>query len=202
MPYSLHEKSGLVSVPVDPDKILEFDKASADPEKVKVEYGFLEKEKVKTGDAKELVMQVFSQPFGKAPAKNGANAEKEFIAPTTAVPEHLFPPCIKCIRNGLEDGRKRAVFILIKFLSCSGWSHEKIESLIREWNRKNKEPLRDVYWLGQLKYHKQQKKRILPPNCDNKAYYKDIRVCFPDERCSRINNPVNYVRRRKIKNHE
>src|SRR3989344_7190915 len=34
MPYSLHEKSGLVSLPLDPDKVLEFEKSLAQPEKV------------------------------------------------------------------------------------------------------------------------------------------------------------------------
>src|SRR3989338_7649152 len=36
MPYSLHEKSGLVSVPVNPEKVLEFEKYHAKPENIKV----------------------------------------------------------------------------------------------------------------------------------------------------------------------
>ncbi len=192
MPYSLHEKSGLVSLPIDSGSILEFDRGSASPEKIRVEHSFLDKENVKSEDAKELITQVFSQPFEKAAGKKAV--EEEFIAPATALPANLFPPCIKRILEGLEDGRKRALFILINFLSCSGWSHGNIEQLIREWNIKNKEQLREVYFLGQLRYHKAQKKRILPPNCDNKAYYKDMGICLPDRRCGRISNPVNYTR--------
>ncbi|MEK6899766.1 MAG: hypothetical protein AABX05_01450, partial [Nanoarchaeota archaeon] len=34
MPYSLHEKSGLVSLPISPDKVMEFEKAMAKPEAI------------------------------------------------------------------------------------------------------------------------------------------------------------------------
>lgn len=196
MPYSLHEKSGLVSVPISPSSILSFEKKSAIPSAVKAEIRFLDREAVKSEDAKEFFVQAFSQPFGEA--KRTAKTETaEVSIPTTALPSTMFPPCIKKILEGLEDGKKRSVFILINFLTCSGWGYDDIEKLIMEWNKKNKEPLRDVYWMSQLKYHKIQKKKILPPNCANKAYYQDIRVCLPDERCRRITNPVNYAKRRQ-----
>ncbi len=199
-PYSLHEKSGLASVPINPERVLEFKKQEAVPESVKTRYPFLEKENIKEGEAKNLVMQAFEFAFEENKKKAATKTEKEFIIPATALPEKYFAPCIKHILNGLEDGRKRAVFILINYLRCNGWSYDDIEKLIIEWNEKNKEPLREVYWKSQLRYHKQQKKNILPPNCDNKAYYKDMRICFPEQRCRKIRNPVNYslIRRRKM----
>ena len=50
--------------------------------------------------------------------------------------------------------------------------------------------------LGQLRYHKQQKKKILPPNCDNPAYYLDIGICKPDNLCNKIKNPISYAIRK------
>ena len=94
----------------------------------------------------------------------------------------------------MKDGRKRFSFILINFLTSVGWDYDKIEKLLVEWNKKNYEQLREVNLLGQLKYHKRNKKKILPPNCDNAAYYKDIGICNPDNLCNRIKNPVNYSR--------
>ena len=191
-PYSLHEKSGLASIPVDTEKIPEFRKEEAAPEKVKIQHSFLEKGAAAPGEARDLVMQAFD--FQQETRREHAKAEKEFIIPETALPEKYFPPCIKCILKGLEDGRKRAVFVLINFLRCSGWEYEDIEKRLEEWNKKNKELLRDAYWKSQLRYHRQQKKMVLPPNCGNKAYYQDMRCCFPDARCRKIKNPVNYAR--------
>ena len=71
-----------------------------------------------------------------------------------------------------------------------------IEKLLKDWNQKNDEQLREVIITGQLRYHKQQKKKILPPNCENKMYYKDLQVCTPDNVCQRIKNPVNYTKRK------
>ncbi len=32
----------------------------------------------------------------------------------------------------------------------------------------------------------------MPPNCDNKGYYQDMRICTPDALCRKVKNPVNY----------
>ena len=48
--------------------------------------------------------------------------------------------------------------------------------------------------MGQLRYHKQKKKRILPPNC--KEFYQEIGICYPDNLCEKIKNPVSYSRRK------
>ena len=191
MPYSLHEKSGLVSMPFNPEKVLIFRKEFAIPKNVRIsKHRFLDKANVESDEAKQLLMEAldFSVKYETIRLKS----EKEFEAPEKALPEELFPPCIKLILNGLEDGRKRALFILINYFTSIGWDYDKIEKTLREWNKKNKEPLREVYLLGQLRYHKQTRKRILPPNCDNEMYYKDIGVKCSEDICAKFKNPVQY----------
>ncbi len=193
MAYSLHEKSGLVSIPVDPEKILDFEKSAAKPETLRVsKFKFLNRKNVKKGEAGKLIMQAFDH---KPQIEEESELEKKEYEPLGfALQEEFFPPCIKKGLNGLKDGRKRFSFILINFLTSVGWDYDKIEKLLVEWNKKNYDPLREVSLLGQLRYHKQNKKKILPPNCDNAAYYKDIGICELDNLCKRIKNPVNYSR--------
>ena len=106
--------------------------------------------------------------------------------------EEFFPPCMKNILNGIEDGKKRSVFMLTNFLGKIGWSKQEIESYLLKWNKeKNKQPLRDNYIKSQLNHFKAGEK--LPPNCSNEAYYKGISVCSPDSLCARIKNPANYT---------
>jgi hypothetical protein len=199
MPYSLHEKSGLVSVPVDLDKILEFKKEMALPEKVVVDskFRFLDRENIRAGQAKELFDRAIAERVNRESRMEFQKKEiKEVDIPTEAIPEQFFPPCINNILKGLTDGKKRSVFILKNFLGSVGWGYDEIEKLVKEWNKKNNEPLRENIIIGQLRYSKQQKKKILPPNCQNMMYYKDFAVCKPDALCARIKNPVNYSRRK------
>src|SRR3989344_673930 len=196
MPYSLHEKSSLVSIPINPEKIIQFEKELAKPEKAKIsEFAFLDRSKSAKNDASELLMNAFD--FNPA----GASFEvikKEYAMPQEAVPEELFPPCIKLGLKGLTDGRKRFLFALINFLVSSGWDYDSIEKRLEEWNKANPEPLRMVNIKGQLRYHKQQGKKILPPNCSNMAYYVDIGICKPDNLCAKIKNPVSYSQRKTM----
>ena len=197
MPYSLHEKSGLASVPLNPAEVLDFEKEYANPKNVKVsEFRFLDREKVAKGDARKLLMQAFDF---SAKREEEMNAEtKRDYEIKDAMPENFFPPCIKLISRGLADGRKRALFILINFLTSLGWGYDDIEKYLHEWNKKNAEPLRENYLVGQLRYHKSQKKKILPANCNNLMYYVNIGVCRPDNLCSKIKNPVSYSIRKSF----
>ena len=197
MPYSLHEKSGLVSVPINPDNVLEFKKEDADPKNIKVSgFRFLDKDNVVKGDARKLLMQAFDFSANKEQEIN-VGTKKDFEI-KDAMPEKFFPPCIKLISEGLADGRKRALFILINFLTSLGWDYDQIENYLKEWNKKNNEPLRENYLVGQLRYHKAHKKKILPANCNNMMYYVDIGVCKPDNLCSKIKNPVSYALRKSF----
>ena len=199
MPYSLHEKSGLCSIPIDPNKIMEFQKEQAGPNNVIINktLRFLDKSNIKPNQAKSLFDKVIADKIILETRKEFEKKElKEVDIPETAIPEPLFPPCIHKILNGLTDGKKRALFVLANFLTSAGWSYEKIEERLKEWNKKNSEPLREVLIVGQLRYHKQLKKKVLPPNCINQMYYKDFAVCFPDNLCSKIKNPINYAKRK------
>jgi len=193
--YSFNEKSGLISIPVDADKIIQFNKEDARPEKIKPEYiEFVKENIVKPNEAKKLIVQAFDYlPIEEKPKETDV---REFEALQDAVPEELFPPCIKLILQGLEDGKKRALFILTNFLVSCGWSYDMIEKRILEWNKMNKEPLRETTVRGHLRYNKQQQKKILPPNCQNVMYYTDMRICYPDNFCKYIKNPVNYAIRK------
>ena len=72
---------------------------------------------------------------------------------------------------------------------------EELEKKIYEWNKKNNPPLKEGYIKSQLSWS-YRKKPIMPSNC--KEFYQGIGVCQPDNFCTAIKNPVNYVIR---KNH-
>ncbi len=195
MSYSLNEKSGLVSVPINPDKVLEFNKLVAKASNVRVsKFNFLDNTQSVPDEAKKLIVEAFDYEEKKEEIKIKSGFKYDEIK--EALPEQFFPPCIKTILNGLDDGKKRALFILVNFLTSVGWNYDKIEARLREWNKKNKEALREVYLIGQIRYHKTHKSKVLPPNCSNKMYYHDFHVCKPDSLCPKIKNPVNYSRRK------
>jgi hypothetical protein len=192
-PYSLHEKSGLVSVPIDMDKVLSFEKEFAQIEKVDYTRSFLDRES-NHGDARGLIIQAFDW-WGKKNRKQGPDVEKKervYSLPEKAIEDKCFPGCIeKLLEGNLEDGKKRALFILVNFLRHMGWPFEDVQAKIKEWNAKNPSPLSESYVLGQLNWAKRQKEPILPPNCSNKAYYQDMRIKCSEQICSRSRNPVN-----------
>ena len=201
-PYSMHEKSGLVSLPIDPDKIMDFEKDFADPKKVKIKYTFLDTSNSKKNEAMELLVNAFD--YGKEDlqykrmyqeeAQKQKTIRRNYDELTEAIPKELFPPCINNILSGLEDGRKRSLFILTNFFTSVGWSYDQIQDELLEWNKKNQEKLKEALITGQVRYHKQKKQKILPPNC--RSYYKDFGVCSPDNLCEKIKNPVQYSKRK------
>lgn len=186
-PYSFHEKSGLISLPLNPDKILEFEKEQAKIETIsKLEPFF---KKPKPGEATKLLIQAFDHT---PTIVQEETTKKEFRIPATAISEKNFPPSIQQILLGLKDGRKRAAFILLNFLRNVGWDFDSIEKLLKEWNEKNNPSLKWGYIKSQISYQKRQKETILPPNYDNKAYYVDIGIqIYPEE--ARFKNPVRYA---------
>ncbi|GIU69375.1 MAG: hypothetical protein KatS3mg002_0611 [Candidatus Woesearchaeota archaeon] len=198
MPYSLHEKTGLVSVPFDIKRILKFEKNEAIPSKVKP-YPFLERELCKKGEADILFQKAFDFSSEKniQSVKKAENKPLFFDDKSQAISEEHFPPCIKKISLGLEDGKKRALLVLINFLYSCNWTYEMIEEYIMKWNERNKpDKLRETYIKGQLRYHKMQKEKMLPPNCNNKGYMIDTQFCNPDEFCKKIKNPVQYSKKK------
>lgn len=203
MPYSLHEKSLHVSIPVDPDKVLVFEKASAKPENVVVSdrFRFMDRSVVKPGEAGQLLVQALDAahkiPDMEQQRRNQSGAQ-EYETPEQAIPEQYFPPCIQTGLMGLRDGRKRFVFILMNFMRSCGWEYDRIEQTLKEWNIKNEETLRETYIVAPLRYHKAKRQKVLPPNCKAMEYYVDLGICKPDNLCRMIKNPVQYSKR-KIK---
>lgn len=192
MPYSLHEKSGLVSLPINPEKVLEFEKPMAKPESVlSPMFRFLGRN-VSGESARQLLVQALDFRVKMDEARELPKREYEEFKIESPIKEDFFPPCMKAMLNGLEDGKKRAVFCLMNFLGKIGWNEKEIEEYLLRWNReKNKEPLRDNYIKSQMQHFKAGE--FLPPNCDNEAYYKAMGVECNAEHCKRVKNPVGYT---------
>ncbi len=202
-PYSLHEKSGLVSIPVRLHEILDFDKQRALLDNVAASSQvFPDRTMVTPGEGTGLFARAFdfyrAQQRMNEKREEPAQREKEFEKFQNAAPESFFPLCITQMLGGMKDGKKRAMFVLINFLASVGWNADAIEKRLGEWNQKNAEagePLRETVLRGRLRYHRQQKRIVLPPNCDNAAYYASMGVKCSGEICAKCTNPVQYVRR-------
>lgn len=193
MPYSFHEKSGRVSVPVRTQDVLSFKKEDAEAAKADLSIPFLDRAAAKEGEATKLLIAAYD--FDPHVEEEGFTGEKRtFEIPAEAIPEEYFPPCIQTMLKGLKDGRKRAMFTLINFLRGCGWEHDKIEETLHAWNERNDERLREVEIKGRLRYEKTKKEHLPPHNC--KRYYQDFGVCKPDALCSTIKNPLQYAKRK------
>ncbi len=191
MPYSLHEKSGLVSLPIDPTTVLDFDKSQARPENITFPLRPFIDRQILGESAGRLLLQAWDFQIKTPEIEKEKKPEYEEMKITCPITAEFFPPCIQLILNGVDDGKKRSVFIVMNFLGKLGWSKSDIETFLYKWNQeKNREPLREVYIKGQLNHFQSGK---LPPNCSNDAYYPSIGVCKPDALCAKIKNPVNYA---------
>lgn len=203
MEFSMHEKSGLVSVPFNPAKIDVFEKDMARPDSAKVsKYRFLDRTACVENEAKQLFLNAYDYNpimFDISDEHKKSFEKKEFEIPDKAIPEEYFPPCIVKGLKGMEDGKKRFLFALTNFLQSAGWDAEMIEKRVRVWNDLCPNPLREQYFLGHLRYQKQHKKNAPPPNCNNNMYYKDLGICFreSDNLCQKIKNPSMYSKRKE-----
>ncbi|MFP4038219.1 MAG: DNA primase small subunit domain-containing protein [Candidatus Nanohaloarchaea archaeon] len=197
MPYSLHNGSGLVSLPIKPGEIAEFEKEDAEIENVDFETGFLEE--FEDGEATNLAVQALDFIEERREEKKKERVEKDFERPDDAIPEQYFPPSIKNILSGLEDGRKRGLFILINFYRCVGYEWDEIESKIWDWNQRNDEQLREAYVKSQLRWHRNREEDVPPPNYDSNGYYKDMQVYEGDNLEEKVSNPVSYAFRKAKK---
>ena len=210
-PYSVNEKSGLISIPVKTNNIINFDKDSAKTQNVEFGLKFLDKDNILTKESSELFDKAlyWNLKTTKSIEETKTKNIKSYDLPKNAVPEMFFPPCIKIISKGVSDGKKRSLFILINFLRNVGYSYEEAENYITEWNKRNPEKLRENYIKSQLTWHQRQNKNPLPPNCPKREnnlilpnqqnYYTDLGICNPDDFCKLIKNPVNYaIKKQKL----
>jgi DNA primase catalytic subunit/predicted RNA-binding Zn-ribbon protein involved in translation (DUF1610 family) len=199
MPYSLHEKSSLVSVVLDEkdlDKFVNspnYKEIIADPLRVKIKKFMPD---VYEDEAAELVMQALDwskdSGFQKEIERSLSGKYADFKPlKLENLKEQDYPPCIKKLLLGnLKDGKKRAVFALINFFRSIGLEKEDLEKKLFDWNEKNEEPLKRGYIETQLIWT-YKRKPLLPPNC--RDFYRDLGVCEPDNLCAKIKNPINYA---------
>ncbi len=197
MPYSLHEKTALASVVLDKEEISQFDLKDADPLKAEVKIFIPESEE---GEAEKLVREALdwakmSQVDENYSLKSsGKYADFKPIQLKVLQDSH-FPPCVKKILDGVSDGKKRALFVLINLFRSIGMNQEELEEKIYKWNEKSKPPLKIGYIKSQLSWS-YRKKPIMPPNC--REFYQGIGVCQPDNLCNTIKNPVNYTIKKNL----
>lgn len=196
-PYSLHEKTGFSSIVLEEDEIENFKPSDASPLKIKIKNFYPNAEQ---DEAKELFISAIEWQ-----GERQRHIEKKTIAETKSRPEKKFeeitvdkstlvyPPAIKKILEGMEDGKKRALFVLLNFYRNLNFSKEEVDEKIKEWNKKNKKQLKESYIQSQINWTYAQKK-VLPPNYD-KPHYKDIGI-QPDDEELRLKNPVSYTIRK------
>ena len=198
MPYSLHEKTALASIVLSKKELADFDLKNANPMTAKVKNFTPD---VKEGEAKELLVQALDWYKSNVDSKEPKSEERKEYKQIklTNLSDKFFPPSIQKILQGIADGKKRALFVLLNFFRSVGMEKDELEKRIFSWNAKNKPPLKDGYLKAQLIWA-YRNKVVLPPNFD-KDYYKGIGVIPTDEEI-RLKNPVTYVVKKHFANIE
>jgi len=195
MPYSLHEKTALASIVISKEQIDSFSPKDANPLAIKIA-DFLPNNE--PGEAANLLSQALQWKSSqeKDEEKHQKNRYKDYTdmdLSISGVTEDIFPEPIKKLLLGLEDGKKRGLFILLTFLRSLNFQPDYINSRIREWNKLNKPPLKEGYIKSQIEWHLKQKRKILPPNYKNESFYKDIGLLDSKPEAK---NPISEVVRR------
>ncbi len=193
-PFSLNEKTWLVSLPI--EDLATFSRDDATMAKAqKSNWRFSHGEE---GEASSLLTEAMDWA---AAMKKDEPAKKTIIRWESKISEEHFPPCMKILLSGMDDGKKRSIFTLQNFLRLMNWSQGEIEEKVLEWNTKNRPPLPASVVIGQLRYH-ERRESIPPANCNVSMYYGDVGLCKPDSTCKSgtanitIRNPINYPFRR------
>ncbi len=191
-PYSFNEKTWLVSLPI--SHINSFLPKDAEPgtvlDKQEQHSDFFGAE----GDATDLMTDAMD--WHAVRKKEEPKTEKKFVRWEQKISEEHFPPCIKLILQGLDDGKKRSIFTLVNFLKMMNWTPEEIEKRMFEWNANNRPPLPNSIILSTIRYHG-RREAAPPANCFNNDYYVSFGVCRPDDICkfmnkNRTSNPIAY----------
>ena len=193
-PYSLHEKTALASVVLNSSELKNFHPRDADPMKVVVK-DFVPDSK--EGEASRLLLQALDWYKENNLDEKESKFEKTDFKPIKLekISDEFFPPSIKKILQGLTDGRKRALFVLINLFGSIGMDRDELEKRIYDWNNKNALPLKEGYLKAQILWSYRNK--IVPPPNYDKDYYKGVGVIPTDEEL-RMKNPVNYVVRKTL----
>ena len=186
-PYSLHEKTALASIVLTHEEIPDFQPRDASPLTVEVRNFMPE---VEDGEAKELFIQALDWYRENHKEKEEKPYMEYSTIKITNLSDSFLPPSIRKILEGMEDGRKRALFVLINLFRSVGMEKPELEKRINDWNKKNKPSLDNNYINSQLSWSFKNKS-VTPPNFD-KDYYGGIGIIPTDEEL-RYKNPVTYV---------
>lgn len=176
MPYSLHEKTALASAVITKKELETFSPKMANPIGIAIRQ-YISQTKDEEGTRLLSSALAWSKQYQAeeevVEKKKYTNSE---FTPVNleGVTEAMFPPAIKKLLQGVKDGKKRGLFILLTFYRSCGFSYEYVNNAVREWNKKNDQPLKEGYIKSQIEWHFKQKKKILPPNYDNESFYKDL----------------------------
>ncbi len=199
MPYSLNEKSGLVSIPVNAKKIKDFKKDDAKPENVNPQdyekFEFLKYDSKYAKDADVLLLNTLDAENSeqgldevlkryqkeKKGKERGIIFEGEETGEIFEINETVelkdFPMTIMYVLNNkFPDGKKRALFLLLTFLHSIKWEEKNIQNIVTEWNSKQDEPLKNNYIQAQYSWFKAKEKIISPPSFDNENYFYGIGI--------------------------
>ncbi len=189
MPYSLNEKSGLVSIPVKKEFIMDFERFMAKPEKVdpaKYEsFEFLKFNPEFGQDGNILLQKVYEDEdymhdamYEDYEEQLKSKAKGEFVLEIDEEVEIKdFPQTIQYIlASKFEDGKKRALFLLMTFLYSVKWDQEHVEQTVTDWNDMQDVPLKKNYIQAQFSWFRIQQKTISPPNFENENYFRGIGI--------------------------
>ncbi|PIN93747.1 hypothetical protein COU54_01810 [Candidatus Pacearchaeota archaeon CG10_big_fil_rev_8_21_14_0_10_31_24] len=175
MPYSLHEKTALCSRVLFKEELENFSPKMADPLSSPIRK-FLPDNK--SGEGTRLLDSALSwkkkHQSEEEVFEKKKYVKKDFDVNLEGINENMFPQSIKILLKGLQDGKKRGLFVLITFLKSLNYSYEYVNLEVREWNKRNEHPLKEGYIKSQVDWHFKQKRKILPPNYDNENFYKDL----------------------------
>jgi len=192
-PYSLHEKTALASIVIDRTQLEKFEPKQANPLKVEVKNFY---PSPIPEEAKELLISALD--WYKEHKKEPTTKDKlrKFQQIKINKRKIIYPPAIEKILQGLKDGKKRALFILLNYFRSLNFNFDEIEKILLNWNKKNHPNLKQGYIQAQLSWHKRQPAR-LPPNYD-KDYYKGIGINpTPEELNSK--NPVSFTIKQQLR---
>ncbi len=189
-PYSLHEKTALVSMVLTREEFENFEITMADPLKIKIrDYN----PNPEPEEARKLLIEALDWAKKKEPERKKYDG-KALDLKGLVITEEMFPPVIKKIMNGMkEDGRKRALGVLLSFFSSLEFPKEYMEEKVYEWNKKNYKPLKEGYIQSQVEWAAKNKR--LPPNYD-KPTYKELGVASETDD---LKNPINYTIREAMR---
>jgi len=200
MPYSLHEKTALASIVLSEDELDDFDLKDADPLKIKPR-DFMPKSK--ENEASNLIREALDwlkeNQISSGNPKEVLRGKYADFKPIKldSIRDENFPPSIQKLLEGVSDGKKRGLFVLINFFRSIGMEKEEIEKRISEWNKKNENSLKEGYVKAQLLWA-YNNKPILPPNFST-DYYHGIGI-NPTAEEIMSKNPVNYMLKKSMHN--